>query len=126
MWERQMTPLSDYATLGWSMKPVPAGKKRSVIKGWPDIEFAPADFADGMNIAIRLGKCSRDLADCDLDCEEAIALARSISPRPVLSSVAHQSRDPIGSTSQRARCTSGSLTQSPKTRYSNFAQTAVM
>src|SRR5215471_21191990 len=81
MWERQMTPLSDYATLGWSMKPVPAGKKRSVIKGWPDIEFAPADFADGMNIAIRLGKCSRDLADCDLDCEEAIALAPLYLPK---------------------------------------------
>jgi hypothetical protein len=68
-----MTPLSDYAARGWALKPVP--KKRPIVKGWPDREFGPADFPDGTNIAVRLGKHSRDLVDCDLDAPEAIALA---------------------------------------------------
>jgi len=67
--------LAEYAARGWSLKPVLAGQKRPATKGWPDREFGPADFADGMNIAIRLGKHSRDLVDCDVDCEEAIELA---------------------------------------------------
>ena len=67
--------LAEYAARGWSLKPVLAGQKRPTAKGWPDREFGPADFADGMNIAIRLGKHSRDLVDCDVDCEEAIELA---------------------------------------------------
>ena len=67
--------LAEYAARGWSLKPVLAGQKRPTTKGWPDREFGPADFADGLNIAIRLGKHSRDLVDCDVDCEEAIELA---------------------------------------------------
>jgi primase-like protein/bifunctional DNA primase/polymerase-like protein len=69
-----MTPIK-YGAWGWCLKPVPAGQKRPIIKGWPNREFDPADFANGVNIAVRLGKHSRDLVDCDLDCEEAIELA---------------------------------------------------
>jgi len=69
-----MTP-SEYIARGWSLKPVPSGQKRSIIKGWPDKKFGPSDFANGTNIAVRLGKLSGDLVDCDLDCEEAIKLA---------------------------------------------------
>jgi hypothetical protein len=65
----------EYAARGWSLKPVPANMKRAVIKGWPDTEFGPADFPNGTNISIRLGKRSQNLVDADLDCEEAIALA---------------------------------------------------
>ena len=67
--------LAECAARGWSLKPVLAGQKRPAIKGWPDREFGPADFADEMNIAIRLGKHSRNVVDCDLDCEEAIEIA---------------------------------------------------
>jgi len=73
--------LAEYAARGWSLKPVLAGQKRPTTKGWPDREFGPADFADGLNIAIRLGKHSRDLVDCDVDCEEAIELAPLYLPQ---------------------------------------------
>jgi hypothetical protein len=64
-----------YYTRGYSLKPVPCGSKRPVIKGWPDQEFKLTDFAQYSNVAIRVGKRSRNLVDCDLDCEEAIELA---------------------------------------------------
>jgi len=69
-----MTP-SEYAARGWCLKRVPAGQKRPIIEGWPDTEFGLADFANGVDIAVRLGKHSRDLVDCDLDCEAAIEVA---------------------------------------------------
>jgi len=66
--------LSEYVARGWCLKPVPAGQKRPIIEGWPDTEFG-ADFANGVNIAVRLGKHLRDLVDCDLDCAGAIEVA---------------------------------------------------
>ena len=69
-----MTP-SQYFARGWCLKPVLAGQKRPIIKSWPDTEFRPADFANRVNIAVRLEKHSRDLVDCDLDWEAAIEVA---------------------------------------------------
>ena len=69
-----MTP-SEYVARGWCLKPVLAGQKRPIIKGWPDTEFRPADFANRVNIAVRLEKHSRDRVDCDLDWEAAIEVA---------------------------------------------------
>jgi hypothetical protein len=71
-----MNPLITlYFDSGYCLKPVPNGQKNPVIKGWPDREFGIADFDDGGNVAVRVGRQSGGLADCDLDCEEAIELA---------------------------------------------------
>jgi hypothetical protein len=67
--------LQAYRERGWELKPVPAGLKRPVVKGWPDRKFGPSDFPDGSNVAIRVGRQSGCLVDLDLDCEEAIELA---------------------------------------------------
>jgi hypothetical protein len=69
-----MTP-SEYAARGWYHKPVPARQRRPITKDWPHKEFGPADFTNGVKIAVRLGKHSRDLVDCDLDCEAAIEVS---------------------------------------------------
>jgi hypothetical protein len=70
-----MKLIEDYRRRGWELKPVQAGLKRPVVKGWPDKKFGPDDFSDNGNVAIRVGKQSDGLVDADLDCEEAIALA---------------------------------------------------
>jgi hypothetical protein len=70
-----VTSPPEYIARGWRIVPIPAGQKRAIIKGWPDREFGPDDFSDGNNVAIRFGKRSVGLVDCDLDCEEAIELA---------------------------------------------------
>jgi hypothetical protein len=71
-----MSPLHQlYFDRGYCLKPIPIGQKRPTIKGWPDREFGPADFSGGANVAIRMGRQSGGLVDCDLDCEEAIELA---------------------------------------------------
>ena len=75
-----MTPL-DYAERGWRVVPVASGQKRPILKNWPNQEFSPADFEPNDNIAIRVGKLSGDLADCDLDCEEATELAPLYLPK---------------------------------------------
>jgi hypothetical protein len=70
-----MSLLQLYFDRGYELKPVPSGQKRPIIKGWPDRDSSLDDFYDDSNVAIRLGKRSGGLLDCDLDCEEAIELA---------------------------------------------------
>jgi hypothetical protein len=65
----------EYAGRGWRTVPIPPGQKGATIKGWPDRQFEITDFDNGGNVAIRVGRHSGNLADCDLDCEEAIELA---------------------------------------------------
>jgi hypothetical protein len=69
----------DYIRRGWDVKPVPRREKRCTLKGWPDLVIGPDDlpryFRDDANIAVRLGRRSGWLVDCDLDCPEALALA---------------------------------------------------
>ena len=77
-----MNPLIKlYFDRGYCLKPVPDGQKNPVIKGWPDREFGTADFANGTNVALRVGRQSGELVDGDLDCEEAIELAPLYLPQ---------------------------------------------
>jgi hypothetical protein len=66
---------AEYVRRGWRIVPAPAGEKRPILKGWPDRNFALADFDDSANVALRVGRKSGGVVDCDLDCEEAIELA---------------------------------------------------
>lgn len=81
----------DYVKRGWSPIPVKARGKnpdnpetKSGV-GWPDWRFDDTEiervFAHhGLNIGVILGARSGGLVDIDLDCPEALVLARSILP----------------------------------------------
>jgi hypothetical protein len=77
-----MTPFEAarrYLTRGWCVVPIPAGLKRSIEKGWPNLRIGPDDvarhFASASNVGVLLGPLSGHLADIDLDCAEALELA---------------------------------------------------
>jgi hypothetical protein len=59
--------------------PVPANSKPPAFAGWPNLviplENLSAYFGSNQNIGVCLGTRSGDLADIDLDCVEALALA---------------------------------------------------
>ena len=65
--------------------PVPYRQKGPVIKDWPALRLteqtAPKYFANGpVNIGVILGAASGGLADIDLDCAEALAVAAAVLP----------------------------------------------
>jgi hypothetical protein len=68
-----------YARRGWRVVPIPPGQKAAVMPGWPEFRVTPEDlpqlFGRGENIGVILGAASGELADIDLDCPEALALA---------------------------------------------------
>jgi len=78
MAERFAMALLD-ALAGAQLVPVPSGERACRINGWPNlrltIDEAERHIAAGGNLAMRLGRASGDLADADLDCSEALALA---------------------------------------------------
>jgi hypothetical protein len=69
----------DYRRRGWRVVPIPAGQKGPRGQGWPDFDIGiakiPQWFGDGGNVGVILGARSGELADIDLDCPEALALA---------------------------------------------------
>jgi hypothetical protein len=74
-----------YLGRGWSVIPVPLGKKGPNIKEWEKLnitlESAP-DYFDGapQNYGVLLGSPSGGLTDVDLDCDEARIIAPYIMP----------------------------------------------
>lgn len=75
----------DYLMRGWCPLPIPSGKKRPYIEGWPELRITQheADYyfpSDPMNIGVLLGEASAGLVDVDLDCSEASAVAASLLP----------------------------------------------
>lgn len=75
----------DYVDRGWKVVPVPFRTKRPVIDGWQNLSI-PADELDRhfngrpQNVGVLLGEPSGGLVDIDLDCAEAVALARFFLP----------------------------------------------
>jgi hypothetical protein len=69
----------EYHRRGWAVVPIPAGKKGSVMAGWPEFRATAEDmlrlFGHGENVGVILGPASSELVDIDLDCSEALALA---------------------------------------------------
>ena len=83
-----MTPLDiarDYFARGWNPVPIPHAKKGPVGNGWQKVTITEANieqyFNRGpQNIGVQLGPKSNGLTDVDLDCVEAVALARDFLP----------------------------------------------
>jgi hypothetical protein len=73
-----------YIRRGWRVVPIPSGQKRPVLTGWQHLTMTPEDvprlFGNGDNVAAILGPTSGELADIDLDCAEALALADGYLP----------------------------------------------
>lgn len=67
-----------YISEGWSVLPIPSGRKAPEVKDWVTRTFAEEDFQADDNIGIRLGEPSGNLVDVDLDCPEAVLAARTI------------------------------------------------
>ena len=62
-----------YARRGWFVVPVPAKEKAPQRKGWQKLRLKKSDLADYFSEG-------RNLADTDLDCDEAIFLAPAFLP----------------------------------------------
>jgi len=64
-----------YRSEGWSLIPIPQGKKAPAASDWVNKQFEESDFSDQSNIGVNLGKVSGDLVDVDLDVPEAVLAA---------------------------------------------------
>lgn len=73
----------EYLRRGWVVVPMARGTK-APGKGWSEqrlvAEDIPRVFGSGENLGLLVGPASGDLADVDLDCEEALPLARDFLP----------------------------------------------
>lgn len=73
-----------YLRQGWSVVPLPRGKKAPKIAGWPDLRLAENElanhFGDGGNVGVLLGEPSGGLVDIDLDAPEVLGLATAFLP----------------------------------------------
>jgi putative DNA primase/helicase len=69
-----------YIERGWAPVPIPARQKGPQIPGWQRLRMSASDvpryFIGGQNIGIITGKASGWLVTVDLDCPEAVTLAR--------------------------------------------------
>jgi hypothetical protein len=74
-----------YIERGWSVIPIPHGRKTPLFKEWQKLRITEAkahDYFDGQphNIGVLLGEPSGNLIDIDLDCPEAVSLAPHFLP----------------------------------------------
>jgi hypothetical protein len=74
-----------YLKRGWAPVAVRYAEKRPTDKGWQKLEVTQenvSEYFDGQrgNIGIKLGRASGGLTDVDLDCNEAVALAKMLLP----------------------------------------------
>src|SRR5215210_7267788 len=74
-----------YLGRGWMPLPVPYREKNPGFTGWQRFHVTEADLSQyfngqPQNIGVLLGKASGDLADVDLDCAQAVALAQHFLP----------------------------------------------
>lgn len=79
-----------YLGMGYQPVAVPQGKKGPVTKGWQRLRVTEKDLARRFrgpgNVGVMLGEPSGWLVDLDLDCPEAVRLARTLlPPTPVVS-----------------------------------------
>src|SRR5262245_38091395 len=71
----------DYHERGWKPVPIDRQTKRASGKEWQKRAYDPKQFrGNAQNVGVQLGVVSGGLADVDLDCAEAIALAPKFLP----------------------------------------------
>src|SRR5713226_7396253 len=70
---------------GWGVVPVPRGRKGPVLKDWQALQLTEEElkdfFGEDDNVGVLLGEPSGGLGDIDLDCREAISLAKLFLPK---------------------------------------------
>src|ERR1700730_5498720 len=76
----------EYIRCGWSPIPVPHKSKRPAGTEWQNLRITTSSAGqwfngEAQNIGVLLGEASNGLADIDLDCDEAIAVAAAFFPR---------------------------------------------
>lgn len=74
-----------YIKRGWKVLPIKHREKGCFVKGWQTLDVLEDQvdqfFSAGpQNIGVRLGEASGGLVDIDLDCPEAVALAKWFLP----------------------------------------------
>ncbi|SDJ18121.1 MULTISPECIES: AAA family ATPase [Bradyrhizobium] len=77
---------SRYKARGWNPVPIPYRKKKPVDDAWQTRDLTEATlpkYFNGalQNVGVQLGPRSNGLTDIDLDCHEAISLARYFLPK---------------------------------------------
>jgi hypothetical protein len=75
----------EYTRRGWSVVPIPRGKKAPNLKGWQNLRLTEGELSGRItantNLGLLLGEPSGGLIDVDLDAPEAIAVADSFLPK---------------------------------------------
>lgn len=77
---------SSYKARGWNPVPIPYRKKKPIDDAWQTRDLTDAalpKYFNGalQNVGVQLGPRSNGLTDIDLDCREAISLARYFLPK---------------------------------------------
>src|SRR5215203_4992396 len=79
----------EYIEHGWSVIPVPRGKKGPVLVEWEQLRIKSGEieeyFVGDPNIGLLLGEPSGGLVDGDMDCDEAEHAAKSLMPKTLTS-----------------------------------------
>ncbi len=77
-----------YLACGWQPLPVPIGSKNPGFDNWQLFTCTAAEvsqhFSNGGNVGLLLGTASAGLVDVDIDCPEALAIARALLPQTQL------------------------------------------
>jgi hypothetical protein len=76
---------SGYIARGWAPIPIPSGRKRPTLSGWPALRVSQATLSQyfnghSQNVGILLGAPSGGLVDVDLDAPEALQLSDEFLP----------------------------------------------
>jgi len=95
--------LSLYFARHYRLVPMPTGRKRAIIKGWPELEFGPADFSNDANIAIRGGDCPLGWSMLISIARKRLSWRRSTCQRLARSSAASRPQKAIGFTLRTVR-----------------------
>jgi hypothetical protein len=75
----------EYTRRGWSVVPIPRGKKAPELKNWQNLRLTegelPGRIRENTNVGLLLGEPSGGLTDVDLDAPEAIAVSDFFLPK---------------------------------------------
>jgi len=113
-------PLSLYFAHHYRLVPMPTGRKRAIIKGWP------ADFSNDANIAIRGGDCPLGWSMLISIARKRLSWRRSTCQRLARSSAASRPQKAIGFTLRTVRTLRSSTIQLLRIRCSSCAPRAGM